>query len=380
MQLRVLLIGLAILPWTAMGWADETSSQKNRSLRPMAIEKTSFGKTESGEDTHLFTCTNKNGLVLKLTDYGATVVAVETPDRQGKLANINLGFENVRRYEGQHPYYGATVGRFANRIAKGKFTLDGREYTLATNNGPNHLHGGNKGFNRVVWQAEEVRNDNEVGVRFRYLSPDGEEGYPGNLQVTSLYTLTNDNELKVEFTATTDKPTVLNLTNHNYWNLGGAFTGTIRDHVLMINADQYVPVDEALIPTGELASVAGTPLDFRNPKPIGQDIDKIKSDPVGYDHCYVLRSQGGALALAARVKDPDSGRVMEVYTTQPGMQLYTGNFLTGAESEGGAKQHEAFCLETQHFPDAPNQKNFASAVLRPGETYRQVTVHKFYAE
>src|SRR5690606_3731842 len=172
------------------GWADETSSQKNRSLRPMAIEKTSFGKTESGEDTHLFTCTNKNGLVLKLTDYGATVVAVETPDRQGKLANINLGFENVRRYEGQHPYYGATVGRFANRIAKGKFTLDGREYTLATNNGPNHLHGGNKGFNRVVWQAEEVRNDNEVGVRFRYLSPDGEEGYPGNLQVTSLYTLT----------------------------------------------------------------------------------------------------------------------------------------------------------------------------------------------
>jgi aldose 1-epimerase len=305
---------------------------------------------------------------------------VETPDRSGKLANVNLGFDNVRGFEGQHPYFGATVGRFANRIAKGKFTLDGKEYTLAANNGPNHLHGGIKGFNRVMWKAEEVKNDKEVGVRFSYLSRDGEEGYPGNLTVTALYTLTADDELKIEFTAKTDKPTVLNLTNHNYWNLNGAFSGSILDHVLMLTAHQYVPVDEDLIPTGELAGVEGTPLDFRKPKPIGQDIQKIKSDPVGYDHCFVLNNQDGDLALAARVKDPDSGRVMEVYTTQPGIQLYTGNFLSGGEGEGGARQHEAFCLETQHYPDAPNQKNFHSAALRPGQTYKQTTVHKFFVE
>jgi aldose 1-epimerase len=346
----------------------------------MSIQKSSFGKTEAGEETHLWTCTNSNGLVLKLTDYGATCVAVETPDRDGKNANINLGFDNVRGFEGKHPYFGATVGRFANRIAKGKFTLDGKEYSLATNNGPNHLHGGIKGFNRMLWKAEEVKGDKEVGVRFSYLSRDGEEGYPGNLQVTAFYTLTADDELKIEFTAKTDKPTVLNLTNHNYWNLNGAFSGSILDHVLMLTADKYLPVDDGLIPTGEMASVEGSPLDFRSPKPIGREIQKIKSDPVGYDHCFVLNNQEGDLALAARVKDPDSGRVMEVYTTQPGIQLYTGNFLSGNESEGGAKQHEAFCLETQHFPDAPNQKNFSTAVLRPGESYKQTTVHKFFAE
>lgn len=346
----------------------------------MSLEKSLFGKTQTGQEAQLFTCTNKNGLVLKLTDYGATVVAVETPDRSGKRANINLGFDNVRGFEGDHPYFGATVGRFANRIAKARFTLDGKEYTLAANNGPNHLHGGLKGFNRVMWRAEEVKTGDEVGVRFSYLSPDGEEGYPGNLKVTALYTLNNDNELKMEFTATTDKATVLNLTNHNYWNLSGAYTGSIYDHVLMIAADKYVPTDETLIPTGGTASVQGTPLDFTTPKPIGQDIRKIDTDPVGYDHCYVLRSQSGTLALAARVKDPDTGRVMEVYTTQPGMQLYTGNFLTGKEAEGGARQHHAFCLETQHLPDSPNQKDFPSTVLRPGETFKETTVHKFSAE
>jgi aldose 1-epimerase len=357
----------------------EDSPQKPRSAS-MSIQKSSFGKTEAGEETHLWTCTNANGLVLKLTDYGATCVAVETPDRSGKIANVNLGFDNVRSFEGKHPFYGATVGRFANRIAQGKFTLDGKEYTLAKNNGPNHLHGGEKGFNRVMWKAEEVKSPKEVGVRFSYLSRDGEEGYPGNLSVTALYALTADDELKIEFTAKTDKPTVLNLANHNYWNLNGAFSGSILDHVLTLAADKYLPVDEGLIPTSELASVAGTPLDFRTPKPIGRDIQKIKSDPVGYDHCFVLNNQDGDLALAARVKDPDSGRVMEVYTTQPGIQLYTGNFLGGNESEGGAKQHEAFCLETQHYPDSPNQKDFPTAVLRPGETYKQTTVHKFFAE
>lgn len=375
-SLLFLLAAALAVPATAA----DPPQNANRSNASMSIEKSPFGKTEAGEEARLFTCKNKNGLVLKLTDYGASVVAVETPDKNGKLANINLGFDDVKGFEGQHPFFGATVGRYANRIAKGKFTLDGKEYTLATNNGPNHLHGGKKGFNRVMWQAEEVKNDNEVGVRFTYVSTDGEEGYPGKLKATVTYTLTNNDELKMDYVATTDKPTVVNLTNHNYWNLGGAFTGDILDHVLTITADKYTPVDETLIPTGELADVAGTPLDFRSPKAIGKDIQKIKSDPVGYDHCFVLRGQSGELALAARVKDPESGRVMEVYTTQPGIQLYTGNFLTGADAEGGAKQHEAFCLETQHYPDSPNQKTFPTTVLRPGETYKQTTVHRFYAE
>ncbi len=361
-------------------YADDKPSQQSRSQSKMSIEKSAFGKTEAGEEASLFTCTNKNGLVLKLTDFGASVVALETPDRRGKFANVNLGFDVVRGYEGKHPYYGSTVGRFANRIARGKFNLDGEEYTLAANNGPNHLHGGLKGFNRVMWKAEQVKTANEVGVRFTYLSPDGEEGYPGNMNVTALYTLNNDDELRMEFTATTDKPTVVNLTNHNYWNLGGAFSGTIRDHLLMVAADKYISVDETLIPTGEFAEVKGTPLDFTSTKPIGKELEKIKADPVGYDHCFVLRNQDGDLVLAARAKDPDTGRVMEVYTTQPGIQLYTGNFLTGADAERGAKQHDAFCLETQHYPDSPNQKTFPSTVLRPGETYKQTTVHKFYAE
>ena len=328
--------------------------------------------------THLITLENSRGMAVGLTDFGARIVSILVPDKGGNPIDVVLGFDSIHGYlTATETYHGATIGRFANRIAKGRFVLNGESYYVAPNNGPNALHGGANGFHNQVWDRRVAHKE---AVDFYYVSADGESGFPGKLSVMVNYRLTDDNELVITYRAETDKPTVLNLTNHNYWNLGGAFTGTIRDHVLMINADQYVPVDEALIPTGELASVAGTPLDFRNPKPIGQDIDKIKSDPVGYDHCYVLRSQGGALALAARVKDPDSGRVMEVYTTQPGMQLYTGNFLTGAESEGGAKQHEAFCLETQHFPDAPNQKNFASAVLRPGETYRQVTVHKFYAE
>jgi aldose 1-epimerase len=378
--MRLCLCLLAALTLAASAPADEPASKKPRSPQKMSLKKSSFGKTESGQEAQLFTCTNKNGLVLKLTDYGATVVAVETPDREGKLANINLGFDSVKGFEGQHPYFGSTVGRFANRIAGGKFTLDGKEYTLAKNNGPNHLHGGIKGFNRVMWKAEPVETEEEVGVRFTYLSPDGEEGYPGAMTVTALYTLNNKDELKMEFTATTDKPTVVNLTNHNYWNLQGAYTGSILDHVLMIAAEKFLPTDATLIPTGALASVLGTPLDFTEPKPIGREIDTIKSDPIGYDHCFVLRSQDGDLALAARAKDPDTGRVMEVYTTQPGIQLYTGNFLAGNAGEGGAKQHEAFCLETQHFPDSPNQEKFPTTTLRPGETFKETTVHKFYAE
>ena len=346
----------------------------------MSVKQTPFGKTNEGVAVDLYTCTNANGLMLKMTNYGAIVVSLEVPDRDGKLANVNLGFPSLEGYLGKHPYFGSTVGRYGNRIAKGKFTLDGKQYTLATNNGPNHLHGGVNGFNKVVWKAEPISDPSAVGVRFSYDSRDGEEGYPGNLRVTVVYTLTNNNELVDEFTATIDKPCPVNLTNHCYWNLAGAGSGSIRDHELTIAADKYIPVDATLIPTGELADVQGTPLDFTKPQQIGARLDQIKADPVGYDHCYVLRNQGGALALAAKVKDPKSGRVLEIHTTQPGLQFYSGNFLDGAAANGGYKQYDGFCLETQHYPDSPNQPQFPSTVLKPGETYKQKTVHKFYAE
>lgn len=346
----------------------------------MSIETAPFGKTDDGTEVKLFTCRNKNGLVMKLTNFGATVVSLETPDRDGKMANINLGFPSVAGYLGDHPYFGATVGRFCNRIAKGKFSIDGKEYSLATNNGPNHLHGGEVGFNKVVWKPTKVKEDDAVGVRFDYRSKDGEEGYPGNLRVSVVYTLTNKNELKVEFTATTDAKTPVNLTNHNYWNLAGAGSGTILDHEVTIEADEYLPVDDTLIPTGKQASVKGTPLDFTTPHRIGKRIQEIEADPVGYDHCFVLRNQTGTLKLAATVKEKTSGRVMKIYTTQPGIQFYTGNFLDGSEANGGNKQYEGFCLETQHYPDSPNQPSFPTTILNPGQTYKQTTVHKFLAE
>jgi len=359
---------------------DSTEPQTTESESNMSVEKTVFGKTSEGVEVDLYTCTNANGVVLKMTNYGATTVSLEVPDRDGKMANITMGFDSLDGYLGKHPYFGATVGRYCNRIAKGKFTLDGQEYTLATNNGPNHLHGGNVGFNKVVWDAEPFETETGVGVKFTYLSKDGEEGYPGSLNATAVYTLTNDDELVVEFTATTDKPTPVNLTNHNYWTLGGEGTGTIRDHVLEIPADKYLPVDETLIPTGELADVAGTPLDFTKPEKIGARLDQIKADPVGYDHCYALRGEIGEMKLAARVIDPDSGRVMEIYTTQPGLQFYSGNFLDGSADSGGYQQYDGFCLETQHFPDSPNQPTFPNTILKPGETYQHKTVHKFFAE
>lgn len=358
--------------------AEDDSKKAEQSA--MSVEKSEFGETPDGAKIDLYTCTNANGLVLKLTNYGAIVVAMETPDRDGNLANITLGFDNLAGYLQRHPYFGSTVGRYCNRIAKGKFTLDGQEYTLATNNGENHLHGGEVGFDKVVWTAKPIESESEVGVEFKYTSKDGEEGYPGNLDVTALYTLNNDNELKVEFTATTDKATPVNLTNHCYWNLGGAGSGDIKDHVLKIEADRYLPVDEGLIPTGQLADVKGTPLDFTIEKPIGQDLDQIEADPVGYDHCFALRSPGGSLESAARVKDPESGRVMEISTTQPGIQFYSGNFLAGAEADGGYEQYAGFCLETQHFPDSPNQPEFPTTILQPGLEYHQLTVHKFSAE
>lgn len=355
--------------------AADNAGKANATDMSIATEK--FGTTSDGQPITKFICTNRNGLQLILTDYGAIVVAMNVPDRDGKLANVTLGFDSLDGYLQRHPYFGATVGRFCNRIGGGTFTLAGKTYELAKNNGPNHLHGGLKGFDTQVWQAEQISTADEVGVRFRRTSPDGEEGYPGALTVTATYTLNNQNELKMEFDATTDATTVLNLTNHCYWNLAGAGAGTVLDHQVMIAADQYLAVDETLIPTGELVDVAGTPLDFTEPHRIGERIQQVGGDPVGYDHCFVLRPEAGKLRLAARVEDPSSGRVMEILTTQPGIQFYSGNFLDGTDASGGFEKHAAFCLETQHYPDSPNKPSFPSTTLNPGETFHEVTVHRF---
>ncbi len=354
-------------------------------LAPMSsLEQKPFGKTKDGKEVSVFTLTNGHGVKVRLIDYGATLIGVETADKAGKLANITLGFPTLAGYLERHPYFGSTVGRYGNRIAGGKFKLDGKEYSLATNNGPNHLHGGLKGFDAVMWKAaESVKTPSVVGVKFTYQSQDGEEGYPGNVDVAVGYTLNNNNELRIYYEAKTDKPTVINLTNHAYWNLAGAGSGDILKHELTINADQYLPIDDTSIPTGKPASVKGTAFDFTTPHAIGERIDQIKKDPhktQGYDHCFVLRGQQGKLELAAKVKDPASGRVMEIFTTEPGVQLYCGNFLGGGAGEGGYKQHDAFCLETQHYPDSPNQPAFPTTTLRPGETYRSTTVHKFSVE
>jgi aldose 1-epimerase len=344
----------------------------------MGIQFEPFGETEDGQAVERFLLTNKNGLRVSLINYGAIVMSIDVPDRDGQFANINLGFDNLEGYLNNAPYLGAICGRFANRIAHGKFSVDGTEYTLAVNNGPHHLHGGLKGFDKVVWQAEQVEGDGEVGVRFTYLSPDGEEGYPGNLTTTVTYTLTDQDELRIDYTAQTDKATPLNLTNHCYWNLAGADSGTtIYDHVLTLNADEYIPVDETKIPTVDSAPVADTPMDFTQPTKIGARIDQLGN---GYDHCYILNKGDEPLRLAARVHEPTSGRVLEIYTTEPGVQLYTGNYLDGSEATGGYKQHQGFCLECQHLPDSPNRPAYPNTILQPGDVYTQTTVHRFSVE
>ena len=342
----------------------------------LACVKAAYGKLPDGRQANLYTLTNSRGMRVRLTNYGAITVSVEVPDRDGKLADVTLGFDAFDAWLGNAPHFGATIGRYANRIAKGRFTLDGREYTLATNNGPNHLHGGIVGFDKVLWQAEAVRQPDAVGVLFTHLSKDGEEGYPGNLNVTAVYTLNERNEYKAEFSGTTDKPTIVNLAHHTYWNLTGNPSGDVLGHQLMLVADRYTPVGEGLIPTGELAPVAGTPMDFTKPTPIGSRIAQV---PGGYDHNYVLRSQGGEVALAARVVESTTGRVMEIWTDQPGVQFYSGNFLNGVKGKVGLayNKHAGFCLETQHYPDSPNRPQFPSVVLRPGQTYRHVMIHRF---
>jgi aldose 1-epimerase len=297
------------------------------------------------------------------------------PDRDGEFADVTLGFPTLQGYLQRHPYFGSTVGRFANRIADARFTLDGTAYRLLANDGPNHLHGGEAGFDRVIWQAEAFETTDESGVRFRYASRDREERYPGNLTVDAVYALTNDDELRISFGASTDAPTPVNLVNHTYWNLAGG--GTILEHVVEIEADRYLAVGEHLIPTGAIESVAGTPMDFTEPKPVGRDMGDLPG--AGYDVCFVLRHRT-TMAPAARISDPVTGRVMEVSTSQPGLQLYTGGKLTGFEPHGGHGRFAGLCLETQHFPDSPNQPQFPTTILAPGEQYAQETTHQFSVE
>lgn len=340
------------------------------------VSSRSFGQTTAGEPITLYTMTNGKGVSVSIMDYGATVVNLIVPDRDGRPGDIVLGFESAEPYFTQTAYFGATIGRYGNRIGKGSFQLDGKTYPLATNDGGNSLHGGKVGFDKRMWQAT-LLEDASPSIRFSRTSPDGEEGYPGTLKVAVTFTLTDENQLRLAYEATTDRPTVLNLTNHSYFNLAGAGHGTILKHLLTIHAGSITPVDARLVPTGKFLPVEGTPWDFRQAKTIGTDLQAVGGVPVGYDHNYLL--DPGA-AFAAQACDPESGRVLTVVTDQPGMQFYSGNFLDGTlVGKGGHvyPQHAAFCLETQHFPDSPNQPEFPSTVLRPGEVFRSTTVYTF---
>lgn len=349
--------------------------------------KTSWGKTPDGAQVELYTLTNKNGTQAAITTYGGAVVSLKVPDRNGKLGDVVLGYDSLDGYVNDKSYFGAIIGRYGNRIGHAQFTLDGQTYKLAKNNGENTLHGGTKGFNKAVWTAKEIPAKNGQALELTYLSKDGEEGFPGNLHVRVIYTLTDSNELKIDYSATTDKTTVVNLTNHSYFNLAGPGSGDILGHILTMEADKFTPVDSGLIPTGELQDLAGTPFDFRKPTAIGariNDDDEQLKLAGGYDHNFVLRRKPGEpISLAARVVDPQTGRVLEVWTDQPGVQFYTGNFLDGSVrgKEGIAyTKRSAFCLETQHFPDSPNHPKFPSTVLTPGERYHTTTIYKFSAE
>ena len=369
-----LALGILVVPA-----AGQPKSQVNS-----RTHKRAFGKTGDGKQVDLYVLTNKNGVEVDITNFGAAVVSLKVPDRHGKTDDLVLGYDDLDGYLHDKSYFGATVGRYANRIAHGKFTLNGTTYTLAKNDGENHLHGGVQGFNKVVWEAKDVSTADAAALQLNYLSKDGEEGYPGNLSVQVTYTLTNNNELKIDYAATTDKDTVLNLTHHSYFNLAGQGKGDILQHQLLLHASRFTPVDATLIPTGEIRSVKGTPLDFASATAIGsrigQDDDQLKLGH-GYDHNFVLDGgTGGAPVLAAQVYEPSSGRVMEVWTTQPGIQLYSGNFLNDTirgKSGSTYQRRAAFCLETQHFPDSPNKPNFPSTILKVGGQFKSSTTYKF---
>jgi aldose 1-epimerase len=351
------------------------------------LRRAPFGRTADGQPVELFTLTNAHGVEVQLTNYGGIITALKTPDRSGRFDDIVLGYDSLNGYLRNSPYFGAIVGRYGNRIAKGRFTLDGTTYHLAINNGPNSLHGGIRGFDKVVWNAEPFRNDGAEGVALEYTSADMEEGYPGTLRARVTYSLTEDNRLIVDYQATSDKPTPINLTQHSYWNLAGDGSRDILAHVLTINADSMTPVDSTLIPTGEILQVAGTPFDFRTPMAIGARIDQRQNTQIryggGYDHNFVLNRGGaatGSLLHAAHVAEPSTGRTLDIFTTEPGIQFYSGNFLDGTITgkAGHIYRHRyGLALETQHYPDSPNHPNFPSTILRPGQQYRSRTVFAF---
>lgn len=358
--------------------AGETAENNN-----VIIEKNVFGETPEGEQVDIYTLTNKNGMEVKIITYGGRITSLKVPDKDGKYEDVVLGFDTLAQYIENNPYFGAIIGRYGNRIAKGKFSIDDVEYSLPTNDGENHLHGGNKGFDKVIWNATSEEGKNSSSLVLTYLSEDMEQGYPGNLETTVTYTLNNDNSLDVLYEATTDEKTIVNLTQHSYFNLSGDFDEKILDHKVEINADKFLPVDRTLIPTGELRNVAGTPFDFRKSKTIGKDIrtDNEQLEKAhGYDHCWVLNEQDSGMRFAASAYHPESGRFLEVFTTEPGIQFYTGNFLDGtlpAKGGGTYKKRTGFCLETQHFPDSPNHEKFPSVILEPGEKYSSKTTFKF---
>ena len=363
-----------------------SSCQNTETMPPESsgtVTTTSFGQLEDGREATLYTLENENGMIVKITNYGGAITAIEVPDKNGVLGDVALGYDSVEEYEAGNPFFGVITGRYANRIAKGKFSIDGEEYTLATNNGENHLHGGLEGFDKKLWDAESFEGADGVGVVMSYVSPDGEEGYPGTLTSKVTYTLTPANGIQIDYEATTDKATVVNLTNHTYFNLKDGGASSILDHKMRIIADQYVPTDAGNIPLGPLEDVEGTPFDFRTPTAIGE---RIEQDDIqleygfGYDHNYVLNDQDSGLRLAAEVHDEESGRFMEVLTTEPGVQFYTGNHLNDAFTGRGDVTYASrsgFCLETQRYPDTPNQSDYPSARLDPGETYVTTTVYRF---
>jgi len=374
-QTKSCLLALIFFTCLAIG-------QSPRSIVRAPLEHR-FGEID-GEEVKVYTLLNDNGMIVRVINYGATITEIRVPDRDGRIANVVLGSDTFEPYAKGHPGAAAVIGRFANRIAKARFSLDGVEYRLPANSGANHIHGGRKNFSKVVWKGQGLKPEdrsyiegNWCGVRFRYRSPDGEEGFPGNLDVTVTYTLTGKNELLLDYEARTDKPTVVNLTNHAYFNLAGS--GDVLNHQLWLAAEQYTPADEERIPTGEVASVKGTPLDFTTPATVGQRIDQLKPNPGGYDHNYVLPEAARRGGVIARLYEPSSGRLMEVTTTQPGVQLYTGNHVRDFVGVGGARfgRHGGLCLETQHFPDSPNKRQFPTTTLRPGEVFKSSTTYRF---
>jgi aldose 1-epimerase len=382
----VFLASLTLLVTATPPLAAQGQAAAGTTKASATVTTAPYGKLPDGTPVEIYTLTNASGLEVKAITYGGIITSIKTPDRDGRLADIALGFDSIDGYAATHPYFGALVGRYGNRIAKGQFTLDGKTYTLAKNDGPNHLHGGLKGFDKVVWKGKAFKDARGVGVVLTRTSPDGEEGYPGDLTATVTYTLTDRNELKVDYEVTTDKTTVHNITQHSYFNLSGEGSGDILGHVMTIDADRFTAVDATLIPTGELAPVAGTPLDFRKGVAIGariNDAHEQMNRGRGYDHNFVINRKGPGLVRAARVVDPKSGRTLEVSTTEPGVQFYSGNFLDGKVKGKGGHAYAirtGFCLETQHFPDSPNQPSFPTTVLKPGETYKSQTVFVFGVE